>query len=264
VELASQALALDPDLVEARYNRGCWRVAAGDLDGALVDIQAALLSPLVDPITTALDPDLAPLLAAFPEQLPKAELACGAEIREDAVFMGSEWTVSLGCTHRVGQQLSLEGPDLPAFLQHTKTVQRTEAAGALQRTVLDITFVVRGAGEGTLGPWTGQSEGVSGVVPEGSYRFLAPEGHGAPDLSSSAPWATPSVDFQSDGAHRDGALVRVRADPGDRITWEASDVVRVEKRTGDTLEWVGWVGTLDPGASLSVHRGKTELYKQQP
>ena len=31
---ASAALALDPNLVEARYNRACWRVATGDLEGA--------------------------------------------------------------------------------------------------------------------------------------------------------------------------------------------------------------------------------------
>ena len=264
VALASAALALDPNLVEARYNRACWRVATGDLEGAAADIQEALLDARVDPITTATDPELAPLREVFPDALPEARLDCTSEMRSDAQFVGSEWTVTLGCTHPKGEPLTLDGPEVPATLQHVRSVQRLEEAGALDRTVLEVTFKVVGAGEGTLGPWTGRS-GVEGSAPEGSYRLLAPEGHRAPQGRSQTPWVLPTALLTEPGISRGTDRVLVRSDPGDLVRWEAAGVIEYELRDGDALVWVGWAGTVPASSPVQVTRGKETVYgSQQP
>ena len=263
VALASAALALDPNLVEARYNRACWRVATGDLEGAAADIREALLDPRVDPIATAMDPDLAPLREAFPDAFPEARLECTSEMRSDAQFVGSEWTVLVGCTHPKGQPLTLEGPEVPASLQHLRSVQRVDEVGALDRTMLEVTFKVVGEGEGTLGPWSGRS-GVDGTAPQGRYRFLAPEGHRTPEPKSQAPWVLPTALLVEPGIAREGDRVLVRSDPGDRVRWEATGVVEYALRDGESLVWVGWAGTTPASSPVQVTRGKETVYSQQP
>jgi len=264
VGAADAALALDPNLVEARYNRGCWKARSGDLESALIDVEQALEDSRVDPLDVAMDPDLAPLREAWPDRLPKAELVCSSQLPGDAVFLGSEWTMSLECTHRPGEVMTVEGPALPPSIRHVKTLQRLEPAGSLERTVLEFTFVVQGADESTLGSWTFRAGTLEGVAPAGTYRFLAPEGHTTPESQPSQVWATPATLFGHEAVERRGERVYVKAEPGDRIEWQAEGVVRYEHRLGDRPDWVGWSGLLASGASVGVSRGRKELYSQQP
>ncbi len=264
IAAADAALALDPMLVEALYNRGCWKARSGDLESALVDVERALEDSRVDPLDVAVDPDLAPLREAWPERLPKAELVCSSQLPGDAVFVGSEWTMSLECTHRPGEILQVEGPVVPPSIRHVKTRQRLEPAGVLESTVLEFTFVVQGADESTLGPWTLSAGALEGVAPAGVYRFLAPEGHVRPEASPSEVWMSPTAVFGHEPVERRGERVYVKAEPGDRIGWEAAEVVLYEHRLGDRPNWVGWSGVLAPGATVTVTRGGKELYGQQP
>ena len=161
---AGTALGLDQNLVAARYNRACWRTRAGDLEGGREDLLEALMDVRIDPLSAALDPDLAPLLEAYPE-LPRAELPCTATVPGEAVFVGSDWTLVLECRHRPKEPLSIEGPALPGALRHVRTVQTVAPDGPLQRSTLELTFSVQGAQEQPLGPWTFSSGGCSRATP---------------------------------------------------------------------------------------------------
>ena len=73
-----------------------------------------------------------------------------------------------------------------------------------------------------------------------------------------------SAVFGHEPVERRGERVYVKAEPGDRIGWEAAEVVLYEHRLGDRPNWVGWSGVLAPGATVTVTRGGKELYGQQP
>lgn len=261
---AGTALGLDQNLVAARYNRACWRTRAGDLEGGREDLLEALMDVRIDPLSAALDPDLAPLLEAYPE-LPRAELPCTATVPGEAVFVGSDWTLVLECRHRPTEPLSIEGPALPGALRHVRTVQTVAPDGPLQRSTLELTFSVQGAQEQPLGPWTFSSGVLQGHAPASPTRFLAPEGHAPPEPVPSQPWQVPTTLFPEEGIRREGPRVLVRAQPGDRVGWEATEVVRYELRRQGALEWVAWSGELSPDQELTLSRGKTEVYRgQQP
>ncbi|MCB9761560.1 MAG: tetratricopeptide repeat protein [Alphaproteobacteria bacterium] len=276
VVAATEALARRPGWAEALYNRACWRLAgaseadARQLSGA--DLQAALATGVIDPLTAATDPDLQALRddPATAALVPVAALPAGIEVRDATVFLGSEWTVTLWANHRAADPLEvrLDGTP-PQHLQPLRVVEEWSEAGPLRRTELRFAFQATGAEETTIGPWTLSASGLRATLEPVPLRLLAPEGHTAPPrpLPEGA-FTAPSVRFAEvpePGAVRQGATVLVRAAPGDAVVMDgATEMVRHEVREAGIVRWVGFSATLPPDTAVRIRRAGATLWEGTP
>lgn len=194
IQDAGRALELQPDLLEARYDRACWRSRAGDQEGAATDLVIALADPTLDPLFVATDPDLEGLRnSELSEVVPAPLLPAHAELIDETVFVGGEVTLTLTVLHPGPLEVVHEGPDSPV-LALRKVIEDATPEGAATRTELRYSWTVLGAGEVALGPWRFRSGVFEGTATGGTVQALAPEGHtpGATD-SLADDWTLPSA-----------------------------------------------------------------------
>ena len=268
VRAATEALALQPGAGIALYNRACWRVQAGELEAAVVDLEAALATDEVGTLTAASDPDLAPLRAhpVWQARVPAAGLPVLLEAGPESAFLGSDWTVTLFARHLVDDPLAprWEGPAPPGLAMRRVVEDRT-VEGEEVRTSVAWTWRVEAPDEGAVGPLVVTAGGLSGRTGAVEAKLLAP-----PDTPTATgsppvlPVPTAALGALAEGAPvREGERVRVRVLAGDKVTWtpRPADLVRHELRLDGQVEWVAWEATAPPGTELTVRRGRAVRFE---
>ena len=226
VEGATEALKRQPELLEARYDRACWRSRAGDQEGAAEDLRIALRDPVLDPLVVARDPDLEALRdSPFGEVVPRPVLPVHAELSEEAVFLGGEVVLRLAALHPGQLSLVHEGPEA-GILALRKVVEDQTPEGSQTRTELRFSWTVLGAGEVPLGPWRVEAEGFEGRTEGGVVRALAPEGHQpAQEDGLADDWVLPS------------SLGSPQGQPGDPTPEGATVTYELRKRGQPVALW---------------------------
>ena len=254
IDLLGEALMIDPEFAEARYNRGAYRARLGQLELAATDLRLSLVAGVIEPREVLEDEDFKPHLGhpsfAF---LPARSLDGSLTVPEALTFVGSEFTVVL----RIKGQGAIE-VEAPAVSLAGQIVRVTET-----RTPADVklawTFRATGNGEATLGPFDVTRDGTTSRVDGGLVRMGAP-----PDR------ATESFDLTAGWARSPSQIVHTRTSPDawteDGVLFvlaEGSDRVEVEE--GEPLVWYrfedfasqGWVlraYAAKDQATVSVHR----------
>lgn len=263
IRAADKALGLDPDLLEARYDRACWKSRFGDLEGAAQDLSVAAQDARLDPFHVATDPDLDALRddPTYGHVVAKPVLPTRVDGPSEPSFLGSEVVVTIGALHpdALTAEFVLAGP--PPGLELRRVVEDHVVEGPMQRTELATTWVVRAAGETQVGPWTVRAGDFTGVGDPVRFELLAPEGHvGEP---GAAGLIVPSA-VRVERAERQGQQVTAWGEPGDTLSWQATDVVKLELRERGQPVAVGWRGTLAQGESVTLMRGRTEVWSVTP
>lgn len=263
IRSADKALGLAPDMLEARYDRACWRAQFGDLEGAAQDLSLAAQDARLDPFFVAMDPDLDPLRndASYGHVVAKPVLPVRVEAPTEPAFLGSEVTVAVGVLHPVDQVAEFAMPVPAGPLSLRKVVEDHVVEGPMQRTELRLTWVATGAGTASVGPWTISAGVFKGIGDTASFELLAPEGHEA--QAGDASLRVPSA-LLVDEVTRDGDRVTAWGEPGDQLTWAATQVVTLELRERGQPVQVGWTGTLAAGETVTLTRGRQELWSRTP
>jgi hypothetical protein len=267
IALLDQAVLLRPGMVEAWYNRACYRARAGDMDGASKDLQQALRSPELDRLLVAQDPDLAVLRAdpANADWIPLPKLGVSLSVPDEPAFLNSEIEVVIEIEQGAGQGLSVVAPKpLSPLLRPVAWVEERSAETPDARR-LRLRLKVLGGGSAEIGPFVVSASGLTEEVAMQSVSLLAPESHVAPAESWTGPMGPPSELLQDlPGAQRLDGWVLVSYTPGDRVEWSAQEQVSLELREDGVLQAVGTLGRLPPGETLSLKRGQQVLWEGSP
>ncbi len=259
---ADRALQLQSSFTEARYDRACWKARAGQLEGALADLEQARRDPSLDPFLVLTDPDLVALRehAELSRGLPLPVLPSSVQAQEGSVFLRGEWTLDLAVQHRPQDELRLSAPASSAPLRLRKLVEDRVQKGSLVETSLRFSFTAIGAGQGTLGPWTAEAGPLGTELSTVSYVLLAPEGQASE--SEALDFTPVSRRLQGlERASREGDVVTVVGLPGDRIEWAADQVTLLELREAGQPERVGWVGVLPQSSAVRLLRGNRTVWE---
>ncbi len=263
VQAASAALALRSGWGLALYNRACWRVGAGELEAAVVDLEAALRTGEVGALTAGADPDLAALRQdpRFADRVPGASLPVLLEGGPESVFQGSDWTATLFVRHPVGERPEIvwQGASPPG-LTLRRVIEDATVEGDEVRSSVAWTWRVGGPFSGAVGPLAVRAGGLTGVTEAVQVRFLAPpDTPPAAGPAPSLPLPQAVLEGLVDGAPvREGSQVRVRVAAGDRVAWtpRPADLVRFEQRDQGQVDWIAWVAESDPETVIKVTRGR--------
>ncbi|MCB9745467.1 MAG: tetratricopeptide repeat protein [Alphaproteobacteria bacterium] len=275
---ATEALARRPRWSLALYNRACWSLRGGsaseaELQRAAEDLRLALSSGELNPLEVAVDPDLAPL-RAHPELsavLPPAHLPLEVEASAEPVFLGSEWELHVQLRHAAGAPPALllgEASTLPA--RPVAALETWDPGKPLGTRGLTLRLEVLGPGEGALGGWRVDAGGLTGEAAPTRYHFLAPEGAApvaALPVAQAFTWPSKRLEgLSAPGVRRDGELVVVRGEPGDRVEWGSGveDPMRLELREDGAIKLVGWQARLPLGEPVRVLRGGRLLLEARP
>lgn len=268
IALLDQAVETHPGMVEAWYNRACYKARAGDLAGASTDLQQALRSPELDRLVVAQDPDLASLRAdpANADWIPLPSLGLSLKVPAEPAFLGSEIELVIGIEQGAedGLKLSTLAP-LSPLLRPVAWIEERIGEKPGQRR-LRLRLEVLGGGEALLGPFTVSARGVEGQLAAQAVTLMAPQSHSAPSESWVGPMRAPSELLQAEvGAERaQDDWVLVSFSPGDRVEWGAEHVVRLELREDGVLQAVGEMGRLPAGETVVIHQGQRVVWEGSP
>jgi hypothetical protein len=268
ITLLDQAVKMHPGMVEAWYNRACYKARAGDLAGASVDLQQALRSPELDRLVVAQDPDLA-LLRADPanaDWIPMPSLGLSLKVPTEPAFLGSEIELVIGVEQGAEEGLSLSTSEpMSPLLRPVTWIEERSGEQPGQRK-LRLRLEVLGGGEALVGPFVVSARGVEeGLAPQ-AVSLLAPQSHSPPTVSWTGPFEAPSQLLRSElSAERLQAdWVLVSFSPGDRVEWAATEVVRLELREDGVLQALGALGRLPAGETVSIHQGQKVVWEGSP
>ncbi|MFT5586406.1 MAG: hypothetical protein ACI9VR_004004 [Cognaticolwellia sp.] len=268
IALVDQAVVLRPGMVEAWYNRACYRARSGDVAGASLDLQQALRSPDLDRLLVAQDTDLA-ILRADPgnaDWIPLPRLGLSLKVPDQPFFLGSEIELVIGIDQGADQGLTLRMiSPLSPLLRPVAWIEEGWAETPGHRR-LRLRLKVQGAGRAELGPFVVSASGLTGEIPAQSVSLLAPESHLSPSESWTGSMRLPSELLQAvPGAQRlEGEWVLVSYAPGDRVEWAAGEQVTLEVREDGVLQALGKMGRLPEGETLSIKRGQEVLWQGSP
>ncbi len=210
---ASEAIAREPRLGLAWYQRAAWRARMGQLDAAASDLTAAYQLEAASPLEAAADRDFLPHLGepAFAGILPPNPVLLDARGPEGSVFVGSEveLIVSVAAAPPLAYGLRREGTD-PGCLRLDRVVEERQAEVHAVVSVLHLRGRATAACSGAIGPFRADSStpvvatSVSDALP---LRVEAPQafsGGQAASLPATIP--VPSVIADPDGAWSTGRL----------------------------------------------------------
>lgn len=270
IDAASAALRLRPKDGVALYNRACYRARLGEVEKALIDLDAALLTGAVTPQRAARDPDLQALRddPRTRDRAPRPTLRCAAELPSEPVFIGAPLTLTVRAAHERGAPLGVS--------------QRGEGAGALtlsralessltegDLTQVELVYELRpvAPGQGVVGPLQVTAAELSCEVAAIPFTVLGPEGFVAPPLGVGPDLTPPSALVEGlalPGVTRRGARVLARAEPGDELSLSPTPpaVTRLELREGGLTRWVG-VDALAPEATTVTARRGGEVRMEE-
>ena len=267
IQYAGKAIALRPNWHAAHYDRACWLSRTGALEQGVEDLVFALGEGGIDLLTAAADNDLDPIRAdaRFSDLLPEKALPSEITADEKSYFLGSEWSVELRFLNRPHEPVSLSYlGDVPLPAVHIRTVEDIVPQDGVNAHLVRYVFRVNGSGEGSVGPWRIAASGLDQSLSPVDFVFRTPPGHVGTQPSALSPksFAVPSTLFGALDVHkpmRKGTQVLVKTRAGERVEWDAANVVHHEMRLQGQTEWLGWQGTLPEGASLRVFRGRSEI-----
>jgi len=210
---ASEAIAREPRLGLAWYQRAAWRARMGQLDAAASDLTAAFQLGATSPLEAAADPDFSahlgnPALAGI---LPPTPVLLDARGPEGAVFVGSEveLVLSVAAAPPLAYGLRREGTD-PACLRLDRVVEERHAEAHAVVSVLHLRARATRACAGAIGPFRADSSmpvQATSVSDALSLRVEAPQSFAGGQVAtfpSTIP--VPSVLADPDGAWATGRL----------------------------------------------------------
>lgn len=219
LSLTDQALALDPEVENGRYNRACYRARAGDLAGAARDLRQVLASGAVDVDDILADPDLVPFLdrpeLAF---LPRPRVAVDVAGPEALVFWGSPADVTLRAEGLRGSFV-VEAPAVAGPVELARVDER------IGEGTHDVTWRFRVVGEGpvAVGPFRARVGDEVRELPPFGFETAAPadkRGEGSPPGALAAPPSTFPPPGPLPAIQRTGAELRVWTPVGSRVSFE--------------------------------------------
>jgi hypothetical protein len=268
IRYAGRAIKLRPEWHDAYYDRACWLSLSGQVEKAAKDLRFALGKGGIDLLTAAADSDLDAVRSdpRFSDLLPEKALPAEVSADEKAYFLASEWTINFRFLNRHNQTVELDflgEVGFPALL--LRAVEDITPQSGVNAHSVQFVFRVSGAGEGTVGPWSIASGGLSRSLAPVSFRFRAPPNRPVEEAAplASGAFSIPSTLFAAMPMHeplRQGETVLVKTLAGERVEWRAPDAVQYELRLEGQTEWVGWLGSLPGDSELRILRGRKAIW----
>ncbi len=260
VEVLEQALKVQPDFPEARYNRAAYLCRLQRPEDAAAELQIAFEQGVsVTPRQTLLDPDFAAWQGheAFEGVLPSESLSVAVEGPEGSVFWGSEFRLRLRVLGAGDSVLEVHAPQTQGGAQ-LLAVDELEVASS-EGLFRDLTyrFRVLEPGNWVMGPFSVTAGRRQTEGPEVVVTAKAP-----PDraVTQSAPWVwrTPRellLDPNAEWARREGGNVLVTSNPGDRVdVIPAMEPTRYSWKRKDGQERFVWVYSMPTPAKVTLRR----------
>lgn len=239
VGLLDEALALQPGLAEARYNRAAYLARLGRLEEAGRELRVALDAGARPAREVLEDPDFAEHLGhpsfAF---LPRSWLQVAVEAPREPVFWGSEVSVRLRVLGAEEEPVEVRVPEVELPLQLVEVVEEAlPSTAGLQRDVV-LTYRVTGAGELALGPLEIAAGRHVQAVPAVELVLTAPEGREAVlhPLRAETPSALRG-EREVPAVWRDGGSTWVLLGRGARVRREPARPVRHVWRSHGQEDW---------------------------
>jgi hypothetical protein len=255
----------------ALYNRACYRARLGEVDNAMIDLDAALATEAVTAQHAARDPDLQALRddPRTRDRAPRPTLRCAAELPSDAVFIGAPLTLTVQAAFERGASLGVaQLGEQAAQFTLARALEAVETEGDLTRVALSYELRAVAPGQGLFGPLrVTVNELVCEVAPM-PFTVLGPEGFVAPPLGIGPDLTPPSAlvaGLGLPGFTRRGARVLARAEAGDELVLSPTPgaTTRLELRERGLTRWVG-VDALAPEATrVTVRRGGEVLLEEE-
>lgn len=271
IDATSAALRKRPKDGVALYNRACYRARLGEVEKALIDLDAALATGEVSPQRAARDPDLQALRddPRTRDRAPRPTLRCAAELPPEPVFVGAPLTLTVRAAFERGAALGVaqRGEAAERFaLSRALETQATE--GDLTRVELSYELKALAPGQGSLGPLRVTAGDLSCEVEAMPFTVLGPEGFVAPPLGVGPDLTPPSAlvaGIDLPGVTRRGARVLARAEAGDELSLSPTPpaLTRLELREGGLTRWVGLDAMAPEATTVTVRRGGEVLLEER-
>ncbi|MEY3214685.1 MAG: hypothetical protein RIT28_5166, partial [Pseudomonadota bacterium] len=229
----------------ALYNRACYRARLGELETALIDLDAALATGAVSAQRAARDPDLQPLRddPRTQDRAPRPTVRCAAELPPEPVFIGAPLPLTVRVAFERGAPLGVVslGEGAPLF-SLGRALEVVETEGDLTRVELSYELRPLAPGQGSLGPLRVTAGELLCEVAALPFTVLGPEGFVAPPLGLGPDLTPPSARVAGlglPGSTRRGAQVLARAEAGDTLVLSPTppQLTRLELRESGLTRW---------------------------
>lgn len=233
----SALIRVQPGLASAWYNRAAYRVRAGRVDEAAVDLKEALRLGARSAIEAAADPDFATVRGQgpFAPLLPPLPLVAAAQGPPGAVFVQSDLPVDIYVQSLVGVPLTLtRAAGDPGCLHLVRIVQDERESPGARMVRVTLTFRGEGPCAGPLGPFRVAAGADVVEIPALPVAVEAPVG--APEAP--APPLPTVLPLPGDLAAPDAGWTARRIDGGVVAVGRADTPPRGNGRRPDVaLEW---------------------------
>lgn len=255
----------------ALYNRACYRARLGEVENALIDLDAALATGAVSPQHAARDPDLQALRddPRTADRAPRPTVRCAAELPPEPVFVGAPLTLTVHAAFERGGALDVAELGESAGLFHLgRALEEVETEGDLTRVTLSYELRPLAPGRGTLGPLRVTVNELVCEVAAMPFTVLGPEGFVAPALGLGPDLTPPSAlvaGLGLPGFTRRGARVLARAEVGDELVLSPTpgQLTRLELRERGLTRWVGVDAMATDATRVTVRRGGKTLLEEE-
>lgn len=239
----------EPTLAQAWYNRAAWRVRAGRVDEAAVDLKEALRLGARSAIQAAADPDFAAVRGQgpFAALLPPAPLVALAKAPEGAVFVQSDLPIDVYVEALPDAELALTRlAGDPGCLRLARIVEDDRDVPGSRLARVTLTFRGEGPCGGPVGPFRVAAGADVFEVPAVEVKVEAPPGAPeapAPPLPGALPLPGQLVAEDARWVARrveDGVVAVGRADRTPLGNGRRPDVVLEWRVEGQTRAAGGW------------------------
>ena len=270
IDATSAALRKRPRDGLALYNRACYRARLGEVELALIDLDAALATGAVSAQRAARDPDLQSLRddPRTQDRAPRPTLRCAAELPSEPVFIGAPLPLTVRVAFERGAALSVSAlGERSGLFTLGRALELVETEGDLTRVELSYELRPVAPGQGTLGPLRVTAGELHCEVAAMPFTVLGPEGFVAPALGLGPDLTPPSarvVGLGLPGSTRRADRVLARAEAGDALMLSPTpgQAARLELREGGLTRWVGVDATALEATTVTVRRGAETLLEE--